>query len=189
MAYPAKTKNANATKRAFMHFAGTEDKIARLYCDNAKDWRKQQQLSSNGALIPRHHTDILRTVSQNDPTDVSLTELEHCCAHLDFRIVLGLCMSMFWHLAIHDESRHFKSCYENRHGALFQGMLVPVGALLSYRPPSGKEGVEFLKFEPRIRKGIFMGYHFHSGGRWSGDYIVLDCETMPSFPGQGSNSD
>ena len=58
----------------------------------------------------------------------------------------------------------------------FHGMLIPFGALISYRPPPGKEGVELLKFEPRIRKGIFMGYHFHSGGRWSGDYVVLDCE-------------
>ncbi len=24
--------------------------------------------------------------------------------------------------------------------------------------------------------GIFVGYHFHSGSRWSGDYLVLDSE-------------
>ncbi len=40
MAYPAKTKNTNATKRAFIHFAGKEDKIARRYCDNAKELEK-----------------------------------------------------------------------------------------------------------------------------------------------------
>ena len=80
MAYPAKTKNTNATKRAFMHFAGTEDKIARLYCDNAKELEKP------AAAQLEWHVDTSTMVSQNDPTDESLTELEPCCMHLDFRI-------------------------------------------------------------------------------------------------------
>eukprot|EP00959_Pyramimonas_sp_CCMP1952_P268377 5611436-Pyramimonas_sp.AAC.1 len=27
-----------------------------------------------------------------------------------------------------------------------------------------------------------MGYHLHSGGRWSGDYIVLDTATYAKNP-------
>ncbi len=40
MAYPAKTKSANAGKRAFMYFAGAQDKIERFYCDNAQELEK-----------------------------------------------------------------------------------------------------------------------------------------------------
>ena len=46
MAYPAKTKTANAVKRAFMHFAGTEDKIARLDCDNAEGFGESRGSSA-----------------------------------------------------------------------------------------------------------------------------------------------
>ena len=34
------------------------------------------------------------------------------------------------------------------------------------------------KFGPATRKGLFFGYHMHSGGIWSGDYIVLDHITL-----------
>ena len=32
------------------------------------------------------------------------------------------------------------------------------------------------KFGERTRRGIFMGYHLHSGGKWSGDYLIMDEE-------------
>jgi hypothetical protein len=36
------------------------------------------------------------------------------------------------------------------------------------------------KFGSRTKRGIFMGYHLHSGGRWSGDYLVMDEEAYRS---------
>ena len=30
------------------------------------------------------------------------------------------------------------------------------------------------KFGARTAEGIFVGYHLHSGGKWSGDYLVID---------------
>jgi hypothetical protein len=179
MAYPAKTKTANAVKRAFMHFAGTEDNIARLYCDNAKELEKAAAAQLEWRVdtsTPYRHTSngvaerSNRRVIDGARTLLHASGLPHC--------FWGYACQCFCTLRNgHDENRHSKSAYENRHGAPFQGMLIPFGAVITYRPPPGKEGLDLLKFEPRIRKGIFMGYHFHSGGRWSGDYIVLDCET------------
>ncbi len=31
-------------------------------------------------------------------------------------------------------------------------------------------------YEARLRKGIFLGYRQDPGGRWSGDYLVLDYD-------------
>ena len=57
MAYPAKTKSANAVKRAFMHFAGANDKIDRLYCDNAKELEGRRR----GTWLARRHFDPIQT--------------------------------------------------------------------------------------------------------------------------------
>lgn len=37
-------------------------------------------------------------------------------------------------------------------------------------------------FEPRYRAGLFLSYHFHSGGIWSGDYYVAEYETLRTNP-------
>ena len=29
-----------------------------------------------------------------------------------------------------------------------------------------------------MRGGILIGYHLHAGGKWSGDYVVLDIEQL-----------
>ena len=48
--------------------------------------------------------------------------------------------------------------------------------------PEGKRkegdasGSKLRKFDPRTKKGIFMGYHIPPGGLWKGDYRVLDFE-------------
>ena len=32
-----------------------------------------------------------------------------------------------------------------------------------------------------MRRGLFMGYHWHSGLKWSGDYLVVDAETYARY--------
>ena len=66
--------------------------------------------------------------------------------------------------------------YELRHEESFSGHLIPFGCLVSYRPTSKRETSEMNKFSDRVRDGIFMGWHAHSGGKWSGDYLVMDVE-------------
>eukprot|EP00959_Pyramimonas_sp_CCMP1952_P228369 4774913-Pyramimonas_sp.AAC.1 len=40
---------------------------------------------------------------------------------------------------------------------------------------------ETAKFKYNTREGLFMGYHLHSGGRWSGDYR-LGCSYIRQEP-------
>ena len=61
----------------------------------------------------------------------------------------------------------------------------PTSPLSCYTPlPSenSDELAEQRKFDPPTRRGIFVGYHIHSGGRWSHDYLVIDAGSYSSHP-------
>ena len=50
------------------------------------------------------------------------------------------------------------------------------GQRVRYLPSSTRELSERQKFDPVLRDGIFCGYRMHSGGIWSGQYLVIDAE-------------
>lgn len=66
--------------------------------------------------------------------------------------------------------------YEMQHSTMFPSRRIPFGASLSYEPVAKRKIAFAKKFDFKLRKGIFMGYHLHSGGPWSGDYLVIDEE-------------
>ena len=55
----------------------------------------------------------------------------------------------------------------------FHGLIIPFGALVTYMPQSVTAD-EKDSFEPTRVPGIFVGWHMHPGGIWSGDYLVAD---------------
>lgn len=71
-----------------------------------------------------------------------------------------------------------KTSYYLRHGQFLRGFLAPFGASIEYKPGSRKEKDSIKKLSPRTKKGIFAGYHLHSGGIWSGVYLVYDEAAM-----------
>ena len=60
------------------------------------------------------------------------------------------------------------SAYNKRHGkGHCKGKIVPFGALVDIMPqPDHKRDV----FDNKTIKALFLGYHEHPGGVWSGDY-------------------
>ena len=36
--------------------------------------------------------------------------------------------------------------------------------------------------DPSLRDGIFMGYRLHTGGKWTGQYVVIDWEAISQIP-------
>lgn len=71
-----------------------------------------------------------------------------------------------------------KTPYFLRNGARFGGQLISFGASVEYKPASFKEKSAIQKCSPRIVRGILAGYHYHSGGEWSGDPLVYDERTL-----------
>jgi hypothetical protein len=75
---------------------------------------------------------------------------------------------------IHDKVQDGKTPYELRFNERFPGLVLPFGCLVEYKPQAEREVDLVLKFDKRTLPGIFMGYHARHGGRWSGDYLIVD---------------
>ena len=71
--------------------------------------------------------------------------------------------------------------YEARHNEKFKGLLIPFGAAVEYHPTAKRETAALMKFTGKTRKGIFMGYHVASGGKFVGDYLVKDVEAFETM--------
>ena len=80
---------------------------------------------------------------------------------------------------ITDVLSHGFTAYQLRFGE-FKGLRVPFGALIDYMSIKDGKAVKDHPLGPKTRPGIFMGYAQHHGGRWAGDYMVLDAETLAS---------
>ena len=64
------------------------------------------------------------------------------------------------------------SCYNRRHHAgRFRGQRIPFGAYVDFMPQNDTK-VESMG--AKTIPGVFIGYHIHAGGLWSGDYLVAD---------------
>ena len=83
---------------------------------------------------------------------------------------------------VHDKVKDGKTPYELRHGLSFEGKVLPFGCEVAYKPSSAREVSLLQKFGPKTRCGIFAGYHMHNGGKWSGDYLVVDADAFTSTP-------
>ena len=74
------------------------------------------------------------------------------------------------------------SAYERRHGVEFLGLQLPFGCEVRFRTHT-KMLKSMHKFAPRTLPGVFLGWHMHPGGIWSGDYLVAALDDLLS--GQG----
>ena len=76
--------------------------------------------------------------------------------------------------------------YVERHGTKFSGKFIPFGAKIRYLPAAERELEKREKLDASLRDGIFTGYRMHSGGRWTGQYTILDTEAYSEIA-KGSN--
>ncbi len=64
-----------------------------------------------------------------------------------------------------------------RHGEPFPAMLLPFGALVDFLPTPRKDGSVYDdKIEARMKPGLFVGWKLAPGGKWTGDYYVVDFQ-------------
>ena len=73
-----------------------------------------------------------------------------------------------------DLAAHGQTPYHARFGTPFKGPVIPFGAEVTHKPITAKELEELHQFGLKVLSGIFMGYHQHAGGGWSGDVFVAD---------------
>ena len=173
--YPSATKTAEDTQQALQNFVGSNDKVKRFYTDGSGEL-----ITAAKRLAWRHDTSTPQRPQTNGMAESAVRKV------LDgTRAVLlqsGL-PHRWWSEAsrcfcflrnVCDIVRDGKTPYQLRHDAEFGGMLLPFGCLVQYKPASNREKAAVEKFGSRMTQGIFVGYHIHSGGKWSGDYRVID---------------
>ena len=77
------------------------------------------------------------------------------------------------------------SAYNKRHygAGHCKAKRIPFGCFVDYLPtPSAKEKVRLKELDNRTRHGMLVGFQSQPGGRWSGDYFVVDWEHLQSHP-------
>ena len=76
------------------------------------------------------------------------------------------------------------SIYNKRHKIVHcKAKQIPHGTFVDYLPtPSAKRQVEEKELGHRTRKGLLVGFHVQPGGLWSGDYLVVDWDTLQHHP-------
>ena len=82
----------------------------------------------------------------------------------------GPCFAFHHNMAGKQESPYFK-----RHGVECNADKIPFLALVDFMPtPKGEDTPHSMG--SKVRDGLFLGYHCHAGGKWSGDYYVAEFE-------------
>ena len=70
--------------------------------------------------------------------------------------------------------------YQRRFGIDFKGKLVPFGAEIRYMHFEGGRAVRNHPIGDKTHPALFMGYVQYPGGKWTGDYWVLDFDKIAS---------
>ena len=67
--------------------------------------------------------------------------------------------------------------YQQRFGE-FKGLRIPFGAECQYVKFDDNKADKAQPIGPKTHKGIFAGYDTHAGGKWSGDYWIIDATAL-----------
>jgi len=174
--FPTKNHTKQNTIKALQEFVGPTDKVALFYSDGAGElgtaadelgWRHDASTphrpQTNG-VAERN----VRRIIEGTRTALNASALSHA-----WWPEASQCFCNLYNFTI--KTRDDCTPYELRHGVSFPGLLIPFGALVSFYP-AGPRAKQLAKFEARQVDGIFIGYHMHSGGKWSGDYFVVSRE-------------
>ena len=166
-----KSKAARNTELALKTF--TDGSAKSLYSDNAPELIKAAE--NLGLVHP--------TSTPHRPQSNSVTERQIRVTVEGTRAALvqsGL-PHRFWPLALrhHTMSENIaragedgKTPWERLHGEAFNGLQIPFGALVSFRPtPQMRRGVG--KFAAPTTEGIFAGWHLDPGMKHKGDVLIL----------------
>jgi len=179
--YPKATKSYEDTREALQHFAGTASRVKSLYADNAPELRKAAkklgwgfpsatpgQPQTNG-LAER----MVRRVKEGGRANLLQSGLAptwwpYACAHH--------CFARNVKLAEGD------SAYNKRHGGGHcKALQMPFGLCIDYLPVAAPQD-KAPTFEAKTRVGLVVGFHVQPGGKWSGDYLVVDFEALRYVP-------
>ena len=171
--YPTQNHTTANTKKALQEFAGPLDTVDRFYTDSARElalaggelgWRHEAAtpyIPHTNGVAERN----VRRIIEGTRLTLTASGLSHqwwpeasraFCAFYNFS-----------HRAKNNLTPH-----EIRNAESFAGLLIPFGALV-HSFPNGPSEKTPRKFVSQTQPSIMLGYHMHSGAKWSCDYLVV----------------
>ena len=182
-AYPSKRKSTEDIMEAVNNFKGSQP-IKRWHPDGA----------------PKLHAVCRKLGIRHDTSDPHRSETNGLIERTNRTIIEGArCLLYqsgmpykYWTTAIkcfadnynftHFDSKKGTNAHVERHGKKFGGITLPYGSKIRYLPHAEREVEQREKLDPALRDGIFVGYRSHSGGKWAGQYEVIDFEAYSKIP-------
>ena len=175
---PQYDKSAEYTTQALLQFAGAE-KIQSFRCDNFQEFKSAAQSlkwprSTSTPGKPQSNGLAERWV-RTSKEGTAASRLRGG-ASIQWSRFAGPCFAFH-----HNTSGKQESPYFERHKVECNTSKIPFFALVEFIPtPSTDEPLHSMG--PKVFDGLFLGYHCHAGGKWSGDYYVADFEAFRTNP-------
>ena len=177
-AFPMTTKVTEKVRSSMCDFAG-EESVTYFYSDGERDL-----ISAARSLGWKGDTSTPHRPQSNGIAEEKVKRVLYSARALLENAGLE---PKWWPYAVkaycmgHNTTGGNNSPYFKRHGTIFQGKLIPFGALVDYLPLSKDGQKRTPQFAPRSSPGIFLGYHLNVGGIWGhshlrGDYYVAHLD-------------
>ena len=179
--FPSRTKTGDETAHNCSEFLGPSKRPKVVYSDNSGEIK-----SAMTHLNILHATCTPHVPQSNGVAENSVKRVKEGTRCL---IVQSGLSHHWWAEAmrtycflrnISDIMEYGSTPYHRRFGP-FPGHVIPFGAQVQYAMPPGSSVASHEPNKPFAQKyhtGIFMGYRLHPGGKWSGDYEILDAEQL-----------
>ena len=171
--FPQATKSAAHTVQALKQFAGN-DNIKTFRADGASEItaaaRERGWLCDTSALFV-HQPNGFAERAVRKVRDGGRCNLEQS----------GLRPSWWSWACMHYCALHNDKggAFALHYGGDAKWLRVLFGATVDYMPTPDKHPAAF---EPRCCPGLFIVYHQHAGGKWSGDYYIADWDGLRQNP-------
>ena len=179
--YPLGSKSADDAMEALQHFSGPTVAVKQFYSDNAaeliraaKDLGWPHDTSTPG----RPATNGVAERAVKRVVEGTRTLLLHAGLEPKWWPLVARHFCHAFNIEVVDGDSAWQRWHGNRP---FPGKQIPFGCLIDFQPIPSKASQE-PKFAPKAVPGIFLGYHMLAGGRWKGDYIVVDLRDLDRNP-------
>ena len=177
MCYPARTKTAEEIKVAVQDSVGAEE-VKSWYPDGAPELhavcrelgfrhdKSDPHRSETNGVIERTN----RIVLEGTRTLLFQSGLPH-----KYLRMAAKCFCTLYN-GQHVDKKKGTVPYVERHGMTPPAKLISFGAKTRYLHAAERDLGKRETFGAFLRSGVFAGYRMHAGGRWTGQYTILDFE-------------